>query len=325
MLKKNQRELMLDHNPVSTVELRGTHAWVQFELAGGESPLEVDRIDVRGPRAAGRRVGRAPSPLPTTPRSGRNSAAIPASAPSRSPLPARARFYRVEFDAPSAPPGAWLRSRSSARTAAWKRAARTISPAPGCPPATARSGSTWTWAPRAPSTAWRSQLDSPAARKARSKLPTTPPPGRPSKPCPPPTISNSRSPRKARYVRVLLTRPATPEGYILSELEVYGRGGPVARPEARIRPERRRVAHRARFAGNGQRRNALQARISGPGLAGGHGPRHGPLELLERRGAARPQLRRQPARHFGLVLLRRFLVPQRVSRAARSLPGGTPG
>ena len=42
---------------------------------------------------------------------------------------------------------------------------------------------------------------------------------------------------KARYVRVLLTKPATPEGYILSELEVYGRGGPVARPEARIRPD----------------------------------------------------------------------------------------
>ena len=45
-LKKNERELMLDHNPLTTVDLRGTHAWVQFELAGGESPLEVDRITV---------------------------------------------------------------------------------------------------------------------------------------------------------------------------------------------------------------------------------------------------------------------------------------
>jgi beta-galactosidase/beta-glucuronidase len=35
----------------------------------------------------------------------------------------------------------------------------------------------------------------------------------------------------ARYVRVLMKRPATPDGYILSELEVYGRGGPVARPK----------------------------------------------------------------------------------------------
>jgi beta-galactosidase/beta-glucuronidase len=38
-------------------------------------------------------------------------------------------------------------------------------------------------------------------------------------------------PVTARYVRVLLTKPASPEGYILSELEVYGRGGPVARPK----------------------------------------------------------------------------------------------
>ncbi len=36
---------------------------------------------------------------------------------------------------------------------------------------------------------------------------------------------------QARYVRVLMTRPATPDGYILSEIEVYGRGGPVARPK----------------------------------------------------------------------------------------------
>jgi hypothetical protein len=37
-------------------------------------------------------------------------------------------------------------------------------------------------------------------------------------------------PARGRYVRVLLTRPATPDGYVLSELEVYGRGGLVARP-----------------------------------------------------------------------------------------------
>src|SRR6185312_5939129 len=35
------------------------------------------------------------------------------------------------------------------------------------------------------------------------------------------------SPVQARYVRVLMTRPTSPDGYILSEMEVYGRGGPV--------------------------------------------------------------------------------------------------
>lgn len=35
---------------------------------------------------------------------------------------------------------------------------------------------------------------------------------------------------RGRYVRVLMTRPSSPHGYILSELEVYGRGGPVPKP-----------------------------------------------------------------------------------------------
>ena len=38
-------------------------------------------------------------------------------------------------------------------------------------------------------------------------------------------------PVQGRYVRVLMTKPASPEGYVLSELEVYGRGGMVAQPK----------------------------------------------------------------------------------------------
>ena len=41
---------------------------------------------------------------------------------------------------------------------------------------------------------------------------------------------------EARYVRLLMTKPASPEGYILSEMEVYGRGGPVARPVNNAKP-----------------------------------------------------------------------------------------
>ena len=40
-----------------------------------------------------------------------------------------------------------------------------------------------------------------------------------------------RLPARARYLRVLMTRPPSPDGYMLSEIEVYGRGGPVARPK----------------------------------------------------------------------------------------------
>ncbi len=38
-------------------------------------------------------------------------------------------------------------------------------------------------------------------------------------------------PARGRYVRVLMTQPSSPHGYILSEMEVYGRGGFVARPK----------------------------------------------------------------------------------------------
>ena len=42
---------------------------------------------------------------------------------------------------------------------------------------------------------------------------------------------------RGRYVRVLMKRPTSPDGYVLSEIEVYGRGGPVAHlrhPEPKV-------------------------------------------------------------------------------------------
>ncbi len=37
------------------------------------------------------------------------------------------------------------------------------------------------------------------------------------------------TPVEARYVRLMLTQPATADGYLLSEMEVWGRGGPIPR------------------------------------------------------------------------------------------------
>ncbi|WP_164981539.1 glycosyl hydrolase 2 galactose-binding domain-containing protein [Silvibacterium dinghuense] len=44
------------------------------------------------------------------------------------------------------------------------------------------------------------------------------------------------SPERARYVRVLMTQPTSAQGYLLSEIEVYGRGGLVAKPKAAQQP-----------------------------------------------------------------------------------------
>jgi hypothetical protein len=43
-------------------------------------------------------------------------------------------------------------------------------------------------------------------------------------------------PENSRYVRALLTRPESPNGYILSEFEVFGKGGLVARPKSMAGP-----------------------------------------------------------------------------------------
>src|SRR5579863_3437800 len=48
ILKKNEREYMLDGNWVTNVSLTGTSAWVQFELAGGAAPFAIDRVEVDG-------------------------------------------------------------------------------------------------------------------------------------------------------------------------------------------------------------------------------------------------------------------------------------
>ncbi len=45
-LKKNEREWLLDHNWLTGVTFKGTGGWVQLELAGGDTPREVDRVDI---------------------------------------------------------------------------------------------------------------------------------------------------------------------------------------------------------------------------------------------------------------------------------------
>ena len=46
VLPKIGRELTLDHNPATSVEVSGKQAWVQIEIRGGEAAPAVDRLDV---------------------------------------------------------------------------------------------------------------------------------------------------------------------------------------------------------------------------------------------------------------------------------------
>ena len=127
-LKKQEREHLLDHNITTTADLAGSRVWVQVEPAGGDAPPEVDRVEVWARvstnaqlpagwtlvasgsddgqdwkelgRAAGTDRPSAPPPgAPTTPYGPRLADFAP-SVPFTAP--ARHRFYRVEFEAPSA-------------------------------------------------------------------------------------------------------------------------------------------------------------------------------------------------------------------------------
>ena len=112
VLPRNERELALDHNVVSTVNVSGSPAWIQFEFAGGDGPLEVDRVDILASirpdtgKAAGwtcivsgsddgqawKELGRAAGDDRPA-RDFKPSIALAA--------PSRSRFYRIEFQAPS--------------------------------------------------------------------------------------------------------------------------------------------------------------------------------------------------------------------------------
>ena len=143
-LKKEEREGLVDDNPVTGVELRAPGAWVQIELRGGEAALEVDRIDVDARSRGGAwsmvisgsddgqswtELGRA---------KGTNTKGD-ASAPSWNSVPlkeaSRSRIYRVAFEGSAT---GWYASslrffRTGQRvrvggpfdfTSAWKSAAR---------------------------------------------------------------------------------------------------------------------------------------------------------------------------------------------------------
>ena len=116
VLDKVERELFLDGNWVTGVDLPGPSAWVQVQMAGGASPLEVDRIDIDG-------SVKSPSDEPEIWASHRLRLRTMAPAGSSS---ATWKAWRVPR-AMSAPPSASPRLRATASTA-WPSRIRARSP-----------------------------------------------------------------------------------------------------------------------------------------------------------------------------------------------------
>jgi hypothetical protein len=252
LLNKNERELFLDGNVVSSVNVSGANPWVEFDMEGGGETPELDRIDlylrkIYGPPPAGewtytvlgsddhatwKELGRASgTEWPNMSEPGPSfEQTIAFTAPSRS------RFYRVQLSSSSVQK--WgvaelvlFDKNKEVRvagpehfTSAWMSAG---------------SGEEWVYVDlgatctfdrvvlawiRRPaegaiqvsngSEPWRT-LESLQGHASSSE----------------PDDIRLAQPAQGRYVRVLMTKPAAPgSSYILSELEVFGCGGPVVTP-----------------------------------------------------------------------------------------------
>jgi hypothetical protein len=242
-LKKNERERLVDRNPMTTVDLKGTGGWVQLELDGGDGAPEVDRVDVEArvqttaapgwkcvlsgsdDGTAWKELGRT-SGTERPPAMFKTSVALSA--------PAHNRFYRVALEAPGAL--AWRVAEVTPFdknkqleiggpydfTSAWMSAGtgeEWVYVDLGAPCEFDRVGLYWI---RRAAEGAIEVSDDAVNWSTVEVLPETT------------ALADDLKlpqPAKGRYVRVHMTRPATPDqNYILSEIEVWGRGGPVPHP-----------------------------------------------------------------------------------------------
>jgi hypothetical protein len=271
---KEEREFFLDHNPTSTVSLRGSQPWVQVRLGGGEHVPTVDRIDLLVTLTA-RNVEPADVSFEVSVsddgRSWKKSAAVPAPPPASRTglppefarngfvfkpsitlnLPSQSRYYRIECLAAKAPTvgfgmqwgiGVVAFYNGSQRveiggpykfTSAWRSAGldeEWVYVDLGAHSEFDRV--TLYWIAKAAEGSVQVSDDAENWRDIQSL------PGGTG------LVDDIilAQPGHGRYVRVLMTRPTSADGYILSEFEVHGRGGfrlqpkpsPTAQSDGRV-------------------------------------------------------------------------------------------
>ena len=261
-LPKNERELVLDHSRTNSVEIFGPRSTLQVQLGGGKSIPEVDRIDVvvvppfgtTSPNLSftasvsedGRdweEVGSVSGPQPVSvegyPRDFARPGQlfIPSISLSRV---CRSRFYQVEFAVSTPMPQAFYMQWKVGEIEFFRHDQRVQIGGPynfTSAWMSAGLGEEWVyvdlgalcefdrvklyWIARAAEGSIQVSED---AESWRDLHPLSEEAGLVD------DVKLAR-PSHGRYVRVLMKRPTSPDGYILSEIEVYGRGGPIARPK----------------------------------------------------------------------------------------------
>jgi len=261
-LPKTDREYFLDHNAVTVVDLRGPRPWLQVQLGGGERAPVIDRVEVLF-MAPGelkpenvsvsvsvsddgrewKEAGKVTNPPRATLTGGptgfeRGGAVFQPSIPLQAA--SESRFYRVELEAANASPMAFFMQWQVAEVAFYNQNQRVEIGGPyrfTSAWMSAGLGEEWVyvdlgarcefdrvtlyWIARAAegslqvsddAKSWRDIQPLPAGAGSRDDL-------------------KLAQPIQGRYVRVLMTRPTSADGYMLSEMEVYGRGGFVPQPK----------------------------------------------------------------------------------------------
>lgn len=241
-LEKNEREWLLDGNWVSGVNLKGPRGWVEMEIGGDDVPA-VDRVDVEAFVQAkfepenwslilmGSDDRKTWEKLGETDGMARPGGEIRASI--RLPIPSRCRCYRIAVEDRRAS-GWWIcelaffggRTRlpiggPRTFTSAWMAAGKAeewVCVDLGAICAFDRIALYWV---RRPAQSFLQISDDGVDWEPLQEIPATSA-----------AVDNLSVSGEGRYVRVWMTRPASADGYVLSEMEVYGRGGPVPVPKA---------------------------------------------------------------------------------------------
>jgi hypothetical protein len=278
-LPKTERELFLDGNPVSSVTVSGASPWVEFDLEGGSTAPTIDRADVSLRKinapvpAAGWDITITGSNDKTTWEKvaqyhGTDFGEHDAFASFQKTVPFLAavsfRSYRVAVSIPDIPSIGvaeitLFHNGSEVRVAgpdifssAWMSAG---------------SGEEWVSVDLGTVCSFdRIKLDW-IRRAAEGEIQTSND-GKEWHMLQPFTTDDIRlaNPARARWVRVRMTKPSEPNGrYILSELEVWGHGGPV--PAAKPAPVAQQDGTLRLAAGKWRLQRAAQVVESGEQLS----------------------------------------------------------
>ena len=243
VLPKNQREWVLDGNWVTDVNLKGPRGWIGIEISGDDPP-QVDRVDIdarvqaRGEPenwacvVSGSDDGQTWKELGHAADMARPGGELRTSVVLNGI--SRSRFYRIAFD--------------DARAAGWQVGEITFFHGNQRLPVGGPGDFTSAWMAAGQGEEWvyvdlgavctfdrvaLYWIRRPAQRSIQvsdDAAHWNPVQALPATAALNDDLKLSRA-VQGRYVRVLMSKPASSDGYVLSELEVYGRGGPVSHPQ----------------------------------------------------------------------------------------------